>query len=197
MGNAMADTTAARPLPFVLESPAFSDGGWIPAVHSQAGLNLSPPLRWHGEPPQTGSFALLLEDPDAPGGTWIHWVLFNIPAELHSLPMGLEHSPELANGARQGRCWGIHRFERIGYQGPQPPPGPSHRYRFGLHALKASLPLVPGCSAADLKRAMAGQLLARAELTGLYATRHPTQPAAAPAREREPQSSHGDARNRC
>jgi Raf kinase inhibitor-like YbhB/YbcL family protein len=166
----MADRYAQPHRSFVLESPAFADGGWIPPIHSQNGLNLSPPLRWHGEPKQTGSFALLLEDPDAPGGTWIHWVLFNIPAALHSLPMGLERQPQLANGARHGRCWGVHRFERIGYQGPQPPPGPSHRYRFGLHALRQPLGLVPGCSAADLKRAMAGQLLAQAQLTGRFAT---------------------------
>jgi len=168
----MSAPGATSPSTFVLESPAFVDGGWIPAIHSQAGLNLSPPLRWHGEPANTGSFALLLEDPDAPGGTWVHWVLFNIPPQLHRLPIGLERHPQLANGACHGRCWGHQRFERIGYQGPQPPPGPSHRYRFGLHALRQPLPLVPGCSATDLKRAMAGELLATAELTGLFAASH-------------------------
>ena len=155
---------------FVLESPAFDDGGWIPLLHTQFGLNLSPPLHWRCEPPETGSFALLLEDPDAPGGTWMHWVLFNIPAQLHRLPMGLERKPMLPNGACHGRCWGTSRFDRIGYQGPQPPPGPAHRYRFELVALTGPLPLVPGCSAADLKQAMAGQLLAKSVLTGLFGT---------------------------
>ena len=164
----MASATAVSQSSFVLASPAFADGGWIPSLHSPSGLNLSPPLRWHGEPQQTGSYALVLEDPDAPGGTWIHWVLFNIPAGLHGLPLGLERHPELANGARHGCCWGIDRFERLGYQGPQPPAGESHRYRFRIHALKTALPLVPGCSIHDLNAAMAGQILDRAEITGLY-----------------------------
>lgn len=153
---------------FQLVSNAFADGDWIPPLHTLEGLNLSPPLSWSGEPEATGSFALVLDDPDAPLGTWVHWVLFNIPAELHALPIGLERSPELANGSRHGRCWGVERFDRIGYQGPQPPPGRVHRYRFQLWALDQQLPLMPQCSVFELHQAMAGHVLAQTALSGLY-----------------------------
>lgn len=153
---------------FHLESPAFADGAPMPPLHSAEGLNLSPPLRWGGVPLGTCSFALVLEDPDAPAGTWVHWLLFNIPADLRALPAGLERSPQLANGARHGSCWGVGRFERIGYQGPLPPPGSAHRYVFALHALDGELDLAPGCSVFELREAMLGHHLGCAELTGLY-----------------------------
>lgn len=105
---------------FHLESPAFRDGQLIPVIHTGEGLNLSPPLRWSGAPAATRSYALLLEDPDSPAGSWVHWLLFNIPAALRALPAGLERAAELPNGARHGSCWGVGRFERIGYQGPLP-----------------------------------------------------------------------------
>lgn len=154
---------------FELTSAAFDEGGPIPAIHTLEGLNLSPPLQWQGEPRATRSYALVLQDPDAPQGTWVHWVLFNIPAALHALPLGLERAAELANGARHGRCWGVHQFERIGYQGPQPPPGKAHRYTFVLTALDSDLPLVPGCSPLELEAAIDGHALAQARLTGRYA----------------------------
>lgn len=154
---------------FQLASTAFVDGGWIPPLHTLEGLNLSPPLHWDGEPAGTASFCLVVDDPDAPMGTWLHWVLFNIPAQLHALPTGLDRSPELANGARHGLCWGVQRFERIGYQGPQPPPGRVHHYRFVLSALKRPLLLHPECSVFELKQAMAPHVLGQTQLTGLYA----------------------------
>lgn len=154
---------------FALESRAFSDGERIPPVHTLEGLNLSPPLHWSGEPPGTRSLALVMDDPDAPAGLWQHWLLFNISADLHALPAGLERSPELANGARQGMCWGVEHFDRLGYQGPQPPPGHAHHYRFSLHALDRPLQLAAGCSVFDLKQAIAGHVLATATLTGVYA----------------------------
>lgn len=132
---------------FRLDSPAFADGDRIPALHSGEGLNLSPPLHWHGAPNGTASYALVVDDPDAPPGPWVHWVLFNIPATLQRLPAGLERAAQLPNGARHGRCWGVSTFQRLGYQGPLP----------------------PGCTVADLTLAMAGHLLATTELTGLYA----------------------------
>jgi hypothetical protein len=155
---------------FHLESPAFGDGDLIPAIHTAEGLNLSPPLRWGGAPGPTRSFALVLNDPDAPAGTWVHWVLFNIPAEIHGLPAGLERAPLLANGARHGSCWGVRDFHRIGYQGPQPPSGETHRYSFQLFALDQPLELEPGSSVFSLQNALDGHVLARAELTGLYAS---------------------------
>jgi Raf kinase inhibitor-like YbhB/YbcL family protein len=154
---------------FHLESPAFRDGDSIPVIHSGEGLNLSPPLRWSGAPPATRSYALVLEDPDAPAGCWVHWLLFNIPPSLRALPAALERAPELANGARHGSCWGVGRFERIGYQGPLPPPGTAHRYVFELVALDADLDLAPGCTVFELREAIRSHALARAELTGLYA----------------------------
>lgn len=156
---------------FRLESPAYVDGALIPTLHTGEGLNLSPPLHWHGAPAGTRSYALLMEDPDAPAGPWVHWLLFNIPAELERLPAGLERSPQLANGARQGRCWGVSTFHRLGYQGPLPPAGRAHRYRLMLHALDAPLALQPGSTVFQLREAMAGHELGRAELTGIYVGR--------------------------
>ena len=158
----------ARP-GFVLESSAFADGAWIPPLHTLEGLNLSPPLRWHGAPAATRSYALVVDDPDAPAGTWQHWLLYNIPGELNALPAGLARTPELANGCRQGLCWGVDRFDRLGYQGPQPPPGAVHHYRFRLHALDRSLKLPAGAQLFELQQAMAGHVLAETQLTGLYA----------------------------
>ena len=154
---------------FHLESPAFRDGELIPVIHTGEGLNLSPPLRWSGAPGSTGSFALVLVDPDAPAGPWVHWVLFNIPPELRALPAGLARAPQLPNGARHGSCWGVSHFERIGYQGPLPPAGPLHRYVFELVALDGPLDLEPGCTVFELRAAMAEHALARAELVGIYA----------------------------
>jgi Raf kinase inhibitor-like YbhB/YbcL family protein len=155
---------------FHLESPAFRDGELIPVIHTGEGLNLSPPLRWSGAPATTRSYALLLEDQDSPAGSWVHWLLFNIPAALRALPAGLERAAELPNGARHGSFWGVGRFERIGYQGPLPPPGSAHRYVFELVALDAALDLPPGCTVFDLRAAIRTHALARAELTGLYAS---------------------------
>ena len=151
-----------------LHSSAFANDGWIPRRHSIEGGNVSPPLRWQGAPPATQAYALILDDPDAPAGLWIHWVVYGIPASVSALPAGVGQQERLANGASHGRCWGVERFSRLGYQGPQPPPGPAHRYRFELSALDAPLQLPPGLSAAELRRAMAPHLLARAELTGRY-----------------------------
>lgn len=159
---------AAPPPAFQLESPAFPEGGAIPLEHTAAGADHSPPLRWRGTPPGTQSFALVLDDPDAPPGLWIHWVLFNIPGTATGLPANLPRTSTLADGSGQGRCWGVSSFTRQGYHGPQPPPGPPHRYRFTLTALNCRLPLGGDATAADLRHAMAGHELAEARLTGLH-----------------------------
>jgi Raf kinase inhibitor-like YbhB/YbcL family protein len=153
---------------FHLESPAFRDGDPIPLIHTALGLNLSPPLRWSGTPAGTESLALILEDPDAPAGTWVHWVLFNIPPSIKALPAGMQRSAQLPNGARHGSCWGVDRFERLGFQGPMPPPGPAHRYRFELIALDRRLDLLPGCTVHQLRQAMADHELGHVELIGLF-----------------------------
>lgn len=151
-----------------LHSSAFPPGGWIPRRHSGEGDDLSPPLHWSGVPEGTGAFTLILDDPDAPAGLWIHWVLYNLPAELRELPMGLPQVEQLENGGLQGACWGVQSFSRGGYAGPLPPPGPAHHYRFRLSALDAPLPLPAGASAAEVRTAMGGHILAEAQLVGRY-----------------------------
>ncbi len=151
-----------------LLSDNFPPGGWIPREHTGEGDDLSPPLRWSDVPEGVGAFALLLEDPDAPPGLWIHWVLFNLPPQLRALPAGVPPLAQLDNSALHGACWGVDRFERQGYAGPLPPPGPAHRYHFRLFALDAPLPLPAGATAAAVRAAMAGHTLAEATLTGLY-----------------------------
>jgi Raf kinase inhibitor-like YbhB/YbcL family protein len=153
---------------FQLTSPAFADGGRFPSIHCADGLNLSPPLRWSGAPSATASYALVLEDPDAPVGTWVHWVLFNLPGEYQGVSAGLDRAPKLPNGACHGACWGVVDFHRTGYQGPEPPLGQTHRYVFRLFALDTSLDLEPGITWTQLQHAMAGHQLATAQLTGLY-----------------------------
>jgi hypothetical protein len=141
----------------------------MPTLHSGEGTDLSPPLSWEGEPPGTGAYALVLDDPDAPDGIWIHWVLFNIPASQHSLGAGLPRRLELTNGARHGRCWGVNRFSRIGYYGPLPPAGPPHRYRFTLTALDGPLDLRPGATPFEVAHAVQIHGLGDARLEGCYA----------------------------
>ena len=154
---------------FVLESPAFAPGNSIPAIHTADGLNLSPPLRWRGEPETTVSYVLVLDDPDAPTGTWLHWLLVDIPAELHRLPTGLSRAPMLPNGAIHGMCWGVNRYQRVGYQGPQPPDGATHHYRFVLRALDTRLSLPAGCTLEQVHQASSGHVKAESRLVGLYA----------------------------
>lgn len=155
--------------PMRLHSPAFAEGEAIPRLYTAEGTNLSPPLLWSGVPPRARALCLILDDPDAPAGLWIHWVLYDLPPDGPGLPAGLPRTPRLADGSCQGRCWGVHRFSRLGYQGPQPPPGPAHRYRFTLTALGERLGLPPGATAPRLREAMEGLRLAEAVLWGSYA----------------------------
>ncbi|MBI4466747.1 MAG: YbhB/YbcL family Raf kinase inhibitor-like protein [Acidobacteria bacterium] len=149
---------------FALNSPAFTHGGDIPKKFTCDGPDLSPALTWSEPPAGTESFALIVDDPDAPVGTWVHWVLYDLPASARELAENVPKDNELGSGARQGR----NDFGRIGYGGPCPPPGPAHRYFFKLYALKAKTNLKAGASKADLEKAMKGQILAQAELMGRY-----------------------------
>lgn len=149
---------------FTVQSAAFRERASIPTPYTCEGADVSPPLRWTDPPPQTKSFALIVDDPDAPVGTWVHWVLYNLPAEARDLPKGVEPDATLANGAVQG----INDFRRVGYGGPCPPPGPSHRYVFKLYALDALLSLPSRATKAQLERAMEGHILARTQLIGRY-----------------------------
>jgi len=143
-------------------SPAFSNGDMIPAIYTADGQDLSPPLQWEctGNP---GSFALICEDPDAPMGTWVHWVVFNIPGESRMLPQGVPAAEELEDGTLQGtNSWG-----NTGYGGPAPPSG-KHRYFFRLYALDGMLNLLPGATAEELRAALSEALLVEASFMGEY-----------------------------
>lgn len=149
---------------FELKSPTFAVNAEIPRKHTCDGPDLSPPLAWSDPPAGTQSFSLIVDDPDAPVGTWVHWVLYDLPVNLRELVEDIPKDPELASGARQGR----NDFRRIGYGGPCPPPGPAHRYFFKLYALDAKTNLKAGATKAELLRAMEGHILAQAELVGRY-----------------------------
>ncbi|HMP75919.1 MAG TPA: YbhB/YbcL family Raf kinase inhibitor-like protein [Kiritimatiellia bacterium] len=147
-----------------LTSTAFRDGEPIPARFTCKGENLSPPLAWSGAPAGTACFALLLTDPDAPGGEFLHWMLFNLPASCASLEAGISNNFKLSNGGVQG----LNDFGRPGYGGPCPPPGRSHRYTFHLFALDRAVEPRTIARAADLLRVMERHILARAALTGTF-----------------------------
>ena len=147
-----------------LSSPAFGQGQSIPAEHSCKGRNISPALAWTGAPANTASYALIVEDPDAPAGTFVHWVLYNVPAVSRGLSQGLSHDPSFSDGAAQGRNSGNRQY----YDGPCPPSG-THRYFFRLYALDVRLELAPGATADQLRKAMQGHILAQGELMGTFA----------------------------
>ena len=143
---------------------SFKPQDFIPVKHTGDGDDLSPPLSWSDAPPSTRSFALICDDPDAPVGTWVHWVIWNIPSDAGSLPEGVPRSKSLKSGAVQGK----NDFGKLGYGGPAPPRGKPHRYFFKLYALDAALNLLPGASKKDLEKAMSGHVLASAELVARY-----------------------------
>lgn len=149
---------------FPLTSTAFVEGHAIPQEHTGDGADTSPQLAWSGEPKETVSFALICEDPDAPRGIWVHWVLFNLPAATHELPEGMPHQATLADGALQGK----NDFGKIGYGGPAPPPGKPHRYFFRLYALDGLLKLKAGATKQQLVSAMKEHVLAETHLMGTY-----------------------------
>jgi len=144
--------------------PSFANGGEIPKKFSCDGSDVSPELSWSGAPPGTKGFALIADDPDAPAGTWTHWVLFDLPAAVTGLPEGVTKAEKLPNGGSQGR----NDFRKLGYGGPCPPPGKPHRYFFKLYALDRMLDLKPGVSKQQLEGAMQGHILDKAEWMGKY-----------------------------
>ncbi len=147
-----------------LNSEAFQQHQMIPLRYTREGENISPALAWQGAPANTASFALLVEDPDAPTGVFTHWVCFNIPAQTHGLPSGVPQRGTLGEGIVQGR----NDFGNLGYDGAQPPPGPPHHYHFSVYALDTRLPLREGASRQDVLNTMRGHILEQAELIGLY-----------------------------
>jgi Raf kinase inhibitor-like YbhB/YbcL family protein len=146
-----------------LSSPAFVQEQAIPQKFSCDGEDISPALQWSDPPPNSQSLALIMDDPDAPVGTWVHWILFNLPADSRTLPEAVTPEAELPDGSRHGQnSWG-----RLGYGGPCPPRG-THRYFFKLYALDAPLNLSSNADKEQLLQAMAGHILAQTELMGTY-----------------------------
>ena len=159
--TALAMTTTTSTLP--LSSPAFQQGQPIPSKYTCDGINVSPPLQWGSAPVGTKSFALIMDDPDAPKGTWVHWVLINLPATAKGL---LENASKDADFPRNA-LEGINDFKKTGYGGPCPPSG-THRYFFHLYALDKVLALPAGAKRADVDRAMVGHILVQGKLMGTY-----------------------------
>lgn len=147
-----------------ITSAAFSEGASIPKKYTCDAEDFSPPLAWSGVPAGAQSLALIADDPDAPVGTWVHWVLFNMPATLTGLPEGLQKTSSVAGVGLQGN----NDFRRPGYGGPCPPRGKPHRYFFKLYALDAPLSLEAGAAKADVEKAMRGHILGEAQLMGTY-----------------------------
>ena len=148
---------------FILSSPAIHEHAAIPVRHTCDGANVPPPLAWTEPPPGTRSFALVLDDPDAPSGTFTHWLLWNLPASMRALPESLKGTPAVS---------GTNDFGRTGYGGPCPPKGHGpHRYRFRLYALSEDLPAAPGAGRTEIDEALSGRVLGSTLLTGRYERR--------------------------
>jgi Raf kinase inhibitor-like YbhB/YbcL family protein len=146
-----------------ITSPVFQENAVIPGEYTCDGADQSPPLSWKEAPLHTAAFALIVDDPDAPGGTFVHWVLYNIPGSSTMLEKNQPHDKELDNGALQG----INDFKNIGYGGPCPPEG-SHRYFFKLYALDERLQLKEGATKGELLSAMKGHVLAESQIVAIY-----------------------------
>lgn len=149
---------------FEIKSSAFEENGVIPKKYTCDGEDLSPPLEWKNPPEGTKSYALISDDPDAPVGTWVHWVIYDLPSGMEKLPEGVPAEETLSNGVKQG----LTDFRRVGYGGPCPPPGSYHRYYFKLYALDTKLNLPPRATKAKLLEAMKGHILGEAQLVGRY-----------------------------
>jgi Raf kinase inhibitor-like YbhB/YbcL family protein len=146
-----------------ISSSAFKEGEMIPKKYTCDDINISPPLEWSLAPEGTKTFALICDDPDAPMGTWVHWVIFNLPAKTNQLSENIPSKEVLPDGAKQGK----NDFGRVGYGGPCPPAG-IHRYYFKIYALDDELDLKAGVTKAELLKAMDGHILAEAQLMGRY-----------------------------
>lgn len=151
--------TKSQVMTFVIASPAFMEGQEIPARFTCDGEDVSPQLEWIGVPDETESLTLIMDDPDAPAGTWVHWVLYNLPSDLNGLKQDVQGVGIEGNTS----------FNRTGYGGPCPPPGSSHRYFFKLYALDISLNMSAQAGKEEIEDAMQGHILAESVLIGTYA----------------------------
>ncbi|HYR77259.1 MAG TPA: YbhB/YbcL family Raf kinase inhibitor-like protein [Pyrinomonadaceae bacterium] len=146
-----------------LTSSAFKEGQPIPATYTCKGVNISPPLEWSGVPKTARTIAIIADDPDAPSGTWVHWVLYNLPADNIGIVENLPPTESLKAGGFQGK----NDFGKIGYGGPCPPSG-THRYFFKILALDGELPLKAGATKTEVEKAMAGHVVAQGQLMGRF-----------------------------
>lgn len=154
----------AQSTPFSITSTSFPNGSVIPKQFSCDGPDVSPQLSWTEPPAGTMSFALLVDDPDAPAGNWNHWVIWNLPGSARMVPEGVSKSRRLPDGSEQG----LNDFRKIGYNGPCPPANKPHHYHFRLFALEKKLTLPGDAGKPELERAMKGHILAQAEWTGTF-----------------------------
>ena len=148
---------------FKLTSTAFKEGQPIPRQHTCDGVDVSPALEWSGAPPSAKTFALICDDPDAPSGTWVHWVLYNLPGDRIGLVENVPTTEKVPGDGLQG----TNDFQKIGYGGPCPPSG-THHYFFKLYALDGELSLKGGATKAEVLKAMEGQIVAQTQLMGTY-----------------------------
>lgn len=166
--SASAEVSAqkgGKAVAFTINSSAFKEGGTIPRPYTCDGADVSPSLSWEGAPTDTKSFTLIMDDPDAPVGTFNHWVLYDLPAETKALSESMAKDPALPTGAKQG----VTSFRRTGYGGPCPPKGPAHRYFFTLYALDIpTLGLRPKASKEEVEGKMKGHILGKAVIMGRY-----------------------------
>jgi Raf kinase inhibitor-like YbhB/YbcL family protein len=158
-----SETKGGQAMKMEVKSTAFQEGAMIPKLYTCDGQDISPPLSWSGVPAEAKSIALIMDDPDAPRGTWVHWTLFNIPPETKSLAQNIPRTPSLTNGAKHGN----NSWPKLGYGGPCPPGG-THRYYFKVYALDIVLTLKTGITKAQLLKAMEGHILAEGQLMGRY-----------------------------
>lgn len=148
-----------------LASPAFADGQPIPRHFTGDGMDVSPPLRWTDPPQGTKSFAVVCDDPDAPRGPWVHWLLYDVPRVARELPENLPPDPDLNDGSHHG----VNSFGYVGYGGPLPPRGQKHRYSFHVYALDTpELGLMSGATKDEVMTAMQGHVLEEGHLVGVY-----------------------------
>ncbi len=149
---------------FTLISSAFKEGEIIPRQYTCEGADVSPPLHWSVPPAGTRSYVIIADDPDAPVGTWVHWVIYNLPLDLRGLSEGVPTDEQVLDGALQG----MNDFKCLGYGGPCPPPGKPHRYFFKLYALDKVLDLKPRATKAQVVDACKGHILAETQLMGRF-----------------------------
>jgi len=162
--NPTNPSQGGTPMSLTVRSTAFQEGQPIPMKYTGEGKDVSPALEWDAPPAGTKSLALICEDPDAPKGTWTHWVLYNLPADRREVSEDVARERKLPDGSEQG----TNDFDKVGYNGPKPPPGKVHHYQFKLYALDTRLDLQPGATRKRLLDAVQGHILGEGQLTGTY-----------------------------